>query len=161
MASIFTKLDSLDPIVRELIIHLVCGIILFVLAFASRFVAKQLAKKGSKLAWLYAENWLQKYLAHHAIFGAKDLPESLRLFFQVILASISWMALAGLILVFFYGVEALAAGRWFIFLGHWFALNCLLEAFLWAKDSRNDKIPKAILEEKQKQNQIPAQTKQP
>ena len=160
MSSIFTKLDSFNPIVRELIINLVCAIILTVLAFVSRLIAKQLAVSGSKIAQLYAKNWVQKYLAHHAIFGAKDLPESLRLFFQVILTSIAWVILAGLILDFFYGVEALAAGRWFIFLGHWFALNCLIEAFLWAKDSRNDKIPKALFEEMQKQKQIPPETRQ-
>ena len=163
MLSFLAKFDSLNPDVHDLILGFVGSVIFAISIVIGRFIFKHLTKSGTKIARIYADNWVLKYQAHHAIFGAKDLPESLRLFFLVILTSIAWLMLAGIILDFFYGVKALVSGQWFICLGHWFALNCLLEGFLWAKDSRNDKIPKEILEEKQKQNQkqIPAEVKQP
>jgi len=160
MSAFFSKFDSLNHNVHDLILGFVGSAIFAISIVIGRFIFKRLTKGGTKMARMYADNLVLKYEAHHAIFGAKDLPESLRLFFLVILTSIAWLMRAGIILDFFYGVKALISGQWFICLGHWFALNCLLEGFFWAKDSRNDKIPKAILEEKQKQNQIPAETKQ-
>lgn len=148
MEALLRKINSLGSFEVNLLAAVVFGIVVVITRFLGKLLVKRLAESGVRIAKLYAENYLQKYLAHHAIFGSKEIAEPVRLFFLVILTSIAWLFLSALMLVFFYGVNALATGKWFIFLGHWFALNCLIEGFLWAKDSRNDKIPKAIYDAK-------------
>lgn len=144
MESILTKINSLGTF--EL--NLLSAAVFAALVFFTSFLYRKILKGGKIFVGKYAETYLYRYLAHHRIFGSEEIAEPLRIFFYVCLSSVAWLLVGLLILVFIYGVRALASGEWLIFLGHWFAFNSMFESFMWARDSRNDKTGKALFDAK-------------
>ena len=129
------------------------ALVFAVLVFVTRLLFRAGLRSGKTFIGQYTEIYIYRYIAHHRIFDSEEVPEPLRIFFYVCLSSLAWFLVGLLMLVFFYGVRALAAGDWFLFFGHWFAFNSIFEGYMWARDSRNDKTAKALYEEKTKKLQ--------
>ncbi|MBE9399693.1 hypothetical protein IOQ59_20710 [Pontibacterium sp. N1Y112] len=133
-------------------VNLLASTIFLVATLLVRYLFKQAAEHSKLFLKLYEEMYFYKYIAHKNIYESKDVPEQVKFFFQTCLMSLKWIILSLMILIFIHGVKALTSGEWFLLAGYWFSFNYMLEAFMWARDSRNDKTAKIIHEERVSKN---------
>ncbi|WP_036799520.1 hypothetical protein [Photobacterium marinum] len=142
MVSILDRINSLGPFEVNI---LASSIFLFA-TFFIRFLFKKAACHSKLFLKVYEEMYFYKYVVHKNIYELEDVPNQVKFFFQAVLMCLKWLLLALMVLVFTHGVTALTSGEWFLLVGYWFSFNYLLEAYMWARDSRNDKTAKAINE---------------
>ncbi len=143
MEHLLEQINSLGSFELNLLASAVFGVLILI----GKFLLNKAQEFGKHLVGDYEKRYLYKYASHHEIFNSPELPKPTRQFFYVILTALTWLIAAVMALVFVYGVKALTSKDWFIFLGHWFAFNYLYEALTWAKDSREDKTAKALVEQ--------------
>ena len=129
-------------------LNLLSATVFAILLYITQKIIKKSKNSSIEFLNIYKESYLHKYIAHHKIYESEEVALPVRFFFHVSLMSIMWLFIGLLILIFFYGVQALSTGNWFIFLGHWFAFNSFLEGYMWSRDSRKDETAKELFEKK-------------
>jgi hypothetical protein len=144
MESILNFINSLGSFE----VNILASSVFLLTTLIARSLFKRAASGGKIFIKLYEDMYFYKYVAHKNIYESNEIPEPIKFFFQTCLMTLKWLILSLMVLVFFHGVTALVEAQWFLLIGYWVAFNYMFEAYMWARDSRNDKTAKIIHEER-------------
>ncbi|MAM71769.1 MAG: hypothetical protein CMP91_11580 [Gammaproteobacteria bacterium] len=144
METILNNINSLGGF--EL--NLLASTTFLIATLVARYLFKKVSSSSKLFIKLYENMYFYKYVAHKNIYELSEIPEQVKFFFQTCLMCLKWLILSLMVLLFFHGVSALTSGNWFLLVGYWISFNYMLEAYMWARDSRNDKTAKAIHQER-------------
>lgn len=128
-------IENLSPFIQGVLGSAAFAVLLWI----ARVVTRGLGKTGKSYFKVISHDLVMKHILHKRFINSDNLYSQIWANFFALRQALRGFIKASAMFVFFAGVNALLEGNWLLLAGLFLALNGLIEAGSWLKDTSDEK----------------------